>query len=135
MATSSLTYICTIIESCNLTFDKYIEWADHEKNDHGSIMHVLYCNGLDGCKRCFYNEKEFKRHFEEMHPAHSLYADDYLLDPFYKRVWCGICKCVINTPEYSWYSEFYRACHIAAHFEGGLDLNGNYRLPQYHPTN
>ena len=68
-----------------------------------------------------------------MHAAHSLDADDYLLDPFYKCFWRGICKSVIKTPEYSWYSEFYRAYHIAAHFEGSLDEDGNYQVAQAAP--
>ena len=134
LSSNIVTYVCTILESCNQTFNEYIDWCEHEEKGHSEIIHIFYCNGLDGCKEGFYNEKEFKRHFEEMHPAHSLWADDYLLDPFYKRFWCGVCMKVIDAPEYSWYSEFYRACHIQAHFEGSLDKDGNYRFPQAHPT-
>jgi hypothetical protein len=131
MATSNVTYVCTIKESCDKTFCKYIDWADHEKNDHGTVKHAFYCNTLDGCKEAFYKEKEFKRHFEEMHPAHSLVIHDYLLGPFYKRFWCGFCNKVISTPEYSWYSEFYRACQIEAHLQGQLLENSEYQVA-YH---
>ncbi len=131
MATNNVTYVCTIKESCSQTFSKYSDWADHEKNDHGKIMHVFYCNGLDGCKKGFYDEKEFKRHFEKMHSAHLFIADDYLLDPFYKRFWCGFCNCIIDTPEYSWYSKFYRACHIGAHLEGVLLDHGDYQVADH----
>jgi len=132
MATAATAiYVCTISSSCNETFTKYIDWADHEKNDHGKIRHIFYCESLDGCKEAFHDEKEFTRHFEEMHPAHSLITDDYLLDPFYKRFWCGFCKKAISTPSYSAYSEFYRACHVEAHLQGSMLESGEYQVANH----